>query len=95
MPRWFNGTCIGLYPNVDEIPAVQYETVQPGMVAADVVFNDPNTRFLAACAAQGAKTINGLGMLANQAAVNFKLWTGEDAPDGLMLTVLEKEFGLK
>ena len=65
------------------------------MVVSDVVFNDPNTRFLQAAEKRGAKTINGLGMLANQGAVNFKLWTGVDAPIRLMEQVLKSEFGLK
>lgn len=90
-----NGTSIGLYPDVDSRPDINYDSISPRMVVSDVVFNDPNTRFLQAAEKRGAKTINGLGMLANQGAVNFKLWTGVDAPIRLMEQVLKSEFGLK
>ena len=90
-----NGTSIGLYPDVDSRPDIDYRSISPRMVASDVVFNDPNTRFLQAAAAQGAQTINGLGMLAQQGAVNFKLWTGLEAPLQLMEDILKEEFGLK
>ena len=43
---------------------------------------------------RGAQTVNGLGMLVNQAAMNFKLWTGVDAPVELMTKTLRNEFHL-
>ncbi len=90
-----NATSIGLYPNVNDQPDIDYQTITKDMVVSDVIFNDPRTRFLAEAKKQGAKTINGLGMLVNQAAVNFKLWTGEDAPIETMTRVLMAEFGLE
>ena len=52
------------------------------------------TPFLQEAAARGLMTINGLGMLVNQAALNFKLWTGEEAPVSEMTAALEAEFGI-
>lgn len=89
-----NGTSIGLYPDVGSRPDIDYAGITPDMVAADVVFNDPNTLFLKAAGARGAKTINGLGMLVNQGAVNFTLWTGREAPKAIMEKTLRGEFGL-
>lgn len=89
-----NATSVGLFPKTDEKPNVDYDTIQPGMVVTDVIFNDPNSLFLQEAARRGAKTINGLGMLANQAAMNFKLWTGVEAPVELMMDVLRREFNL-
>ena len=40
----------------------------------------------------GAKTITGLGMLVQQAALNFTLWTGVEAPVDVMEDALKKEF---
>jgi shikimate dehydrogenase len=91
---FINATSVGLYPNVSEKPNVAYDTVKRSMVVSDVVFNDPNTLFLQEAAKRGAKTVNGLGMLANQAAMNFTLWTGEEAPVQLMEQALKEEFGL-
>jgi shikimate dehydrogenase len=89
-----NATSVGLYPNVNEKPNVDYSTIGSNMVVTDVIFNDPNSLFLQEAQARGALTINGLGMLVNQAALNFTLWTGVEAPINLMTTVLRKEFGL-
>lgn len=90
-----NATPLGLYPNVNERPDIDYSSITPDMVVCDVIFNDPNTLFLQAAAKQGAETVNGLGMLANQGAINFTLWTGEEAPVDVMTETLKKEFHLK
>ena len=89
-----NGTSIGCIL-MNSRPEIDYGSITPRMVVSDVVFNDPNTLFLQGAAARGAKTINGLGMLANQGAVNFTLWTGAEAPLELMEQTLKAEFGLK
>ncbi len=89
-----NATSIGLYPDVDGKPDVDYGTVTADMVVSDVVFNPPETPFLREAAGRGAHTVNGLGMLANQGALNFTLWTGEEAPVEVMEETLRKEFNL-
>lgn len=87
-------TCIGLFPHVQDKPEIDYDTVASSMVVSDVVFNDPHTLFLQEAQKRGAKTVNGLGMLVNQGARNFTLWTGEEAPVDVMTETLKKEFGL-
>lgn len=89
-----NATSVGLYPNTDQKPNVNYDTVKSNMIVTDVIFNDPNSLFLQEARLRGAKTINGLGMLANQAAMNFKLWTGVEPSVSLMNEVLRREFNL-
>ncbi|MBR3196661.1 MAG: shikimate dehydrogenase [Clostridia bacterium] len=89
-----NATSIGLFPNVDQKPEIDYDSVAKDMVVTDVIFNDPNSLFLQESAKRGAKTIDGLGMLINQGALNFKLWTGVDPSYEVMRAVLMKEFGL-
>lgn len=90
-----NATSLGLYPNVNDKPDVDYDTIKPEMTVSDVIFNDPHTLFLWEAARRGAKTINGLGMLVNQGALNFTLWTGVEAPVDVMTQTLKNEFGLK
>lgn len=41
-----NATSIGLYPNVNEKPNINYDSIWPEMVVSDVIFNDPRTQFL-------------------------------------------------
>lgn len=89
-----NATSIGLYPNVNDKPNINYDSILPDFVVSDVIFNDPRTLFLGEAKKRGAQTINGLGMLVNQAALNFKIWTGVDAPMDVMKQALMNEFGL-
>src|SRR3954470_13733330 len=59
-----NGTSIGLYDPEARL-ALELRSLQPGMVAADVVFNPVRTRFLDDAAARGCRALDGLGMLVN------------------------------
>ena len=79
----------------DQKPNVDYDTIRPELVVTDVIFNDPHSLFLQEAEKRGAKTINGLGMLVNQGALNFKLWTGVEPPVEVMKDVLKREFGLE
>ena len=90
-----NATSVGLFPDVDAKPDINYETVTAEMVVSDVVINPPHTKFLQEAEKRGAKTVNGLGMLVNQAAVNFTLWTGEEAPWQVMYDAFKVEFGVE
>ena len=85
-------TSIGLYPNVDKKPDIDYNTITKEMVASDVVFNPVMPLFLKEAQKKDAKIITGLGMLVYQGALNFKLWTGEEAPVKIMYEALLKEF---
>ena len=89
-----NATSIGLFPGVDDKPLIDYDTIRPEMVVCDVIPNPPRTAFLKEAEKRGAKTIDGLGMLVNQGAIGFKLWTGLDAPVDVMKRALAKEFGV-
>ena len=88
-----NATSIGLYPNVDDAPAVDFASITPGMVVCDVIPNPPSTPFLRQAAARGAKTLDGLGMLVYQGAIAFKMWTGQEASTEVMRQALAAEFG--
>lgn len=86
-----NGTSAGFSPNVTERPEIDYDSVTEKMCACDVVFNPVETIFLQESAKRGAKTVTGLGMLVQQAALNFTLWTGEQAPIDVMTEALRRE----
>ena len=87
-----NATSIGLAPDSDGLPEIDYDTVKSNMVVSDVVFNPSFTRFLKEARKRGAKTVSGLGMLACQGARNFMLWTGVEAPLEVMENKLREEF---
>lgn len=87
-----NATSIGFSPNVTDKPDIDYSTITNQMCVCDVIFNPAETIFLKTAAANGAKIVTGLGMLVQQAALNFTLWTGVEAPVDVMEEALKKEF---
>lgn len=87
-----NATCVGLAPDIEGCPDVDFSGVHDGMVACDVVFNPVDTVFLTRARARGARTVDGLGMLTNQGCINFELWTGQKAPRDIMYAALKREF---
>ncbi|MCD6397150.1 MAG: shikimate dehydrogenase [Spirochaetaceae bacterium] len=88
-----NATSIGLYPNINEKPDINYDSIKSSMVVCDVIPNPPRTKFLEEAGKRGAQTIDGLGMLVYQGAIGFKMWTGVDAPVNVMKEALKREFG--
>lgn len=84
-----NATSIGLNDPSARVPLVA-NTLKPGMVAADVVFNPAQTQFLKEAAAQGCTTLDGLGMLVNQGVIGFKIWTGVDPNPNTMREAIEE-----
>ena len=89
-----NATSIGLYPDIEATPSIDFDNIRCGLVVCDVIPNPPRTRFLELAAARGALTLDGLGMLVYQGAIAFKLWTGVDAPVAVMKQALTAEFGI-
>jgi len=60
-------------------------------VAADVVFDPARTAFLEDAARAGYRTIDGLGMLVEQAVIGFRWWTGLEPDAAVMRAALERE----
>jgi shikimate dehydrogenase len=87
-----NATSIGLFPQVDTLPDIDFSSISPGMVVCDVIPNPPRTSFLRRAAEQGANTLDGLGMLVYQGAIAFQMWSGYNAPVDIMHQALAAEF---
>jgi shikimate dehydrogenase len=88
-----NATSIGLFPNVEDTPHLAMDSIRPDLLVCDVIPNPPQTAFLRAVAAKGARTLDGLGMLVYQGAIGFQMWTGVEAPVPIMRSALEEVFG--
>lgn len=89
-----NATSIGLFPDVDAMPPVDFVNAQAKLLVCDAVFNPPETRFLAAARERGMPTLDGLSMLVYQGVIGFQLWTGLKPPEDVMKTALRKALGL-
>jgi shikimate dehydrogenase len=59
-------------------------------VVADVIFNPATTGLLREARDRGCQTLDGLGMLVNQGAIAFKIWTGRDPDVNVMRESLEE-----
>lgn len=85
-----NATSIGLGDAQARVP-LQLASLRPSMIVADVVFNPPRTRLLREAAELGCQTLDGLGMLVNQAVIGFQIWTGV-APDAEVMREALEEY---
>ena len=88
-----NATSIGLGDSEARVP-VAAASLRPELVVADVIFNPPETWLIRTAAQRGCKTIDGLGMLVNQAVISFKIWTGVNPDATLMRDALEEFLGI-
>ncbi len=48
-----NATSIGLFPAVGDAPAIEYDSIRPGLIVCDVIPNPPRTRFLSYASQRG------------------------------------------
>ena len=64
------------------------ECLKKDMVVFDAVYNPAETLLLKQAKQAGAKTIDGLSMFINQAAAQFKLFTGKKADPKLMRKII-------
>lgn len=75
-----NATPLGIRGEHEEETPARAEQLKGARLVYDLVYNPPETRFMREAREAGCDTIGGLQMLVEQAAAQFKLWTGEDAP---------------
>lgn len=83
-----NATSIGM--GTDDLP------IEPGwlrrdLAVADIVYHPLETALLRAAHAEGAHTIDGLGMLVHQAVLQQELWTGIRPDPVILRTAAERE----
>ena len=69
-----NATPAGMYPRVDEAPAIPYEAVGEGHFLFDAVYNPPQTLFLRHGQRRGARIIGGEEMFVAQAEASWRVW---------------------
>ena len=82
-----NATSLGL-PGTGAVP-VSFGQDASRLVVCDVIPNPPDTDLLQRARAAGATTLDGRGMLLNQAAINIALWTGVDPDRDVMGRALD------
>ena len=73
-----NCSPVGMFPHVDECPALPYEAMNENNLLYDLVSNPLETLFMKKGAAQGATVKNGLEMLHLQAIASWEFWEFEN-----------------
>jgi shikimate dehydrogenase len=76
-------TPAGTWPEVGGLPA-DPAGLPAGAVVFDAVYNPQQTKLLQAAARRGCRTVGGLGLFIEQAALQFERWTGRQAPRDAM-----------
>jgi 3-dehydroquinate dehydratase / shikimate dehydrogenase len=79
-----NCTPIGMRGHSEGQAPVRAEQVRGVKLVYDLVYNPEETALLRDARAAGCRTLGGLSMLVGQAAEQFRLWTGLDAPIDVM-----------
>jgi len=69
-----NTTPLGMSPNIDTFPEIDYSQLGSEHLAYDLVYNPLETEFLAKAAERGASIKNGLEMLYKQAEKAWVIW---------------------
>ena len=88
-----NCTPVGMHPHVDDTPLPPAAFPRPGIVLFDTVYHPENTMLLKLAREREATTITGVEMFLRQAAIQFKIYTGLDAPIDVMRNTLKRKLG--
>jgi shikimate dehydrogenase len=85
-----NTTPLGMFPDVGSSPWPEHLAFPSNAAIYDLVYNPPETLFARQARAAGLCAATGMGMLVEQAALAFEIWTGEIPPRSAMFSALEE-----
>lgn len=74
-----NATIMGMKP-YDDVSLIDPSLFRKDLVVADTVYSPEKTKLILEAEAAGCKAIGGKGMLLQQGAVNYELFTGKKMP---------------
>ncbi len=84
-----NATSLGLKAeDASPLDEKQFSLKQAHAVY-DMIYQPAETKLLVAAKAAGSRTANGIGMLVQQGAKAFEIWTGQPAPVAVMRRAVE------
>jgi len=84
-----NTTPIGMTPNLDQSPWPGNMPFPPHAAIYDLVYNPRQTQLVKESGLQGLSATTGLGMLIEQAALAFEIWTGQLPPREVMSAAVD------
>jgi shikimate dehydrogenase len=84
-----NTTPLGMTPDIHSSPLPENISLPRHLSIYDLVYNPAETKLVRDARAQGLQATTGLGMLIEQAALAFEIWTGDQAPREAMLDAVD------
>lgn len=84
-----NSTPIGMSPNTEASPWPATVPFPPDAFVYDMIYNPVETRLIQQAREHGLRAATGLGMLVEQGALAFELWTDKPAPREVMREAAE------
>ena len=90
-----NTTPVGMYPEIDRNPISEGTELPEGMVVYDLIYNPQETSLMKLARKSRCQAFNGSGMLINQAALAFEVWTGLKPSAEKMELALQRKLGLE
>ena len=85
-----NTTPLGMTPNIDKSPWPENLPFPENAAIYDLVYNPSMTKLVRDAHAQGLNATTGLGMLIEQAALAFEIWTSQPPSREMMRAALEQ-----
>jgi len=84
-----NCTPVGMHPHIDEMP-VHTSYLRPEVAVVDTVYTPEHTLLIKEASARGCKVVTGVEMFIRQAALQFRLFTGKEAPLDLLRSIVKR-----
>ncbi len=84
-----NTTPLGMTPNIHASPLPENIVLPNNIHVYDLVYNPRETKLVRDARSQGLNATTGLGMLIEQAALGFELWTGKKLPSEIFRNAIE------
>jgi len=84
-----NCTPVGMHPNLDDSP-IHHSFLKPGMMVFETIYTPETTLLVKEARTRGCHVLTGVDMFVRQAALQFTLFTGKEAPLELMRTVVKR-----
>ena len=84
-----NTTPLGMTPNIDTSPLPENVPLPKDIIIYDMVYNPRETKLVRDARTRGLSATTGLGMLIEQAALGFELWTGRKLPIDIFRNAVE------
>ena len=76
-------------PNMDQLPLPANLSLPQNVFIYDLVYNPRETKLVKDARSQGLQATTGLGMLIEQAALAFEIWTGHNPPRDILWNAAE------